>query len=153
MPKRKTLNLGAGNHIWKGAVNHDLRKHRAEIDVAHDLNDVPWPWGDDSFDQIGASSVFEHLIIDLVTALDECWRILRPAGTLRVKVPYWNHDNAYADPTHRWQYSLRAFNVFDPRTKLGKELNFYTDRKWRVVGGPKLNDQRSSIIATLEVRK
>jgi len=149
----ETLNVGAGNHIWNGAVNHDLRKHRPEIDVAHDLNDLLWPWEDGSFDQIGASSVFEHLAIDLVTALDECWRILRPGGTLRVKLPHWKHDNAYADPTHRWRYSLRALNVFDPETKLGTELGFYTERKWSFVAGPKLNDQKSSIIATLGVRK
>ena len=154
MPKpADTLNLGAGNHIWKGAVNHDLRKHRPEIDVAWDLNMLPWPWVDDSFDQIAASSVLEHLRIDLVKALDECWRILRPGGTLRVKVPYWNHENSYADPTHRWRYSLRSLDVFVPETKLGGELGFYTERKWRFVARPKLNDQKSSIIATMGVVK
>jgi len=147
------LNLGAGNHIWKGAVNHDLTIHRPEIDVAHDLNDMPWPWPDNSFAQISASSVFEHLTIDLVQALDECWRILRPGGKLRVKVPFWKHDNAYADPTHRWHYSLRSFNVFLPSTKLGKELLFYTSRKWRAIKGPLLNDQKSSIIVMLGVSK
>ena len=141
----RALNLGAGNHIWKGAVNHD---HRPEIDIAHDLNVLPWPWPDESFDAIGASSVFEHLQINLVQALDECWRILRSKGTVRVKVPYWKHDNAYADPTHRWRYSLRSFDVFNPQTKLG-----HTQCKWAFAEPPKLNDQKSSIIATLRVRK
>lgn len=149
----EVLNLGAGNHIWKGAVNHDLTKHRPEIDVAHDLNVIPWPWPDRSFDHIAASAVFEHLMINLVMALDECWRILRPEGTLRVKLPHWQHDNSYADPTHRYRYSLRCFNVFVPNTKLGKELSFYTQRKWAFVKPPYLNDQRSSILATLRVRK
>ena len=150
----KILNLGAGNHIWSGATNHDLRKHRPEIDVAHDLNDLPWvPWADDSFDEIGASSVFEHLEIDLVQTLDECWRILRPGGQLRLKLPFWRHDNAYADPTHRWHYSPRSLDVFVPATKLGTELAFYTDRKWHFVNGPKLNDQKSSLVVTLQVVK
>jgi len=149
----RALNLGAGNHIWKGAVNHDLHKHRPEIDITHDLNVLPWPWPDGSFDAIGASSVFEHLQIDLVQALDECWRILRAEGTIRVKVPYWKHDNCYADPTHRWRYSLRSFNVFNPDTKLGKELGFYTARKWSFAKRPKLNDCKSSIIVVLQVRK
>ena len=151
--KPKILNLGAGNHIWRGAVNTDLTTHRPEIDVAHDLNILPWPWPDSSFDQIGASSIFEHLKIDLVVSMDQCWRILKPGGIIRVKVPYWNHDNAYADPKHRWHFSLRSFDVFDPKTKLGKELSFYTARKWRFSKRPKLNDQRSSMIAILEVRK
>ena len=134
-------------------MNHDLHKHRPEIDVVHDLNVLPWPWLDASFDHIAASSVFEHLTINLVTVLDECWRVLRPKGTLRMKLPFWQHDNSYADPTHRWRYSLRALDVFIPSTKLGKELGFYTPRKWAFVKGPKLNDQKSSIIATLQVRK
>jgi len=147
------LNLGAGNHIWPGAVNHDRSKHRPEIEAVHDLNVLPWTWPDNSFDQIAASSVFEHLHIDLVQALNECWRILRPQGTLRVKVPHWQHDNAYADPTHRWRFSLRSFDVFVLDTKLGKELNFYTPHKWRFVKPPKLNNHQSSMIVTLEAVK
>lgn len=149
----KTLNLGAGNHISPGAVNHDRLKHRPEIDVVHDLNVLPWPWKDGSFGRIFASSVFEHLEINLVQALNECWRILEPAGTLRVKVPHWQHDNAYADPTHYWRFSLRSFDVFVPETKLGKELNFYTARKWQFVKPPALNGHQSSMIVTLAVRK
>ena len=148
-----TLNLGAGNRIIAGATNHDLHAHRPEIEVVHDLNVIPWPWPDASYDLIVASSVFEHLSIDLVQVLDECWRILAPSGLLRLKVPYWKHDNGYADPTHRWQYSLRSLNVFDPDTKLGKELGFYTARKWALVEPAKLNGQSSSIIAVLRVRK
>ena len=147
------LNLGAGNHILSKAVNHDRCKHRPEIDVAHDLNIIPWPWPDASFELIAASSVFEHLQIDLMQALDECWRILQPEGQLRVKLPFWKHDNAYADPTHRWQYSPRSLNVFVPETKLGAELSFYTERKWRFEKVPKFNDQKSSFVATMQVVK
>lgn len=146
------LNLGAGNHIMTGAVNHDLTRHRPEIDVAHDLNIMPWPWADSSFSLVTVSSVFEHLNIDLVKALDECWRILQPEGILRVKLPHWRHDNAYADPTHRWQYSMRSLDVFDPTTKLGKELSFYSERKWRILG-VKTNKQRSAVIGEMQVWK
>ena len=147
------LNLGAGNRIMVGATNHDLHAHRPEIDVVHDLNVIPWPWPDETCDLIVASSVFEHLSIDLVQALDECWRILRPGGLLRIKGPYWKHDNAYADPTHRWRYSLRSLDVFDPDTKLGTGLGFYTSRKWALAEPPRLNEQQSSVIAVLRVRK
>lgn len=134
-------------------MNHDLARHRSEIDVVHDLNDLPWPWEDESFDQIGASSVFEHLTIDLVRCMDECWRILRPEGLLRVKLPYWQHDNAYADPTHRWHFSLRVLDVFVPESKLGAELGFYTDRKWRMVKPIRFNKYKSAFIAVMQVRK
>ncbi len=146
------LNLGAGNRIVEGAINHDLTAHRPEIAVVHDLNSVPWPWPDGAFKLIHASSVFEHLEINLVQALDECWRILRPGGQLHLKVPHWQHDNAYADPTHRWRYSMRSLDVFDPDTKLGKELGFYTERKWQILE-VRMNKEKSGVIATLEVRK
>lgn len=145
----RKLNLGAGNRPEKGMVNHDKIKHRPEIDIAHDLNILPWPWKDKSFDYILARSVFEHLNIDLVTVLDECWRILVPGGTLVVKVPHWQHDNAYADPTHRWRYSLRSFEVFVPASYLGKEHSFYTSRKWEIIEGPWLNKGKSSMFVTL----
>ncbi len=145
----KTLNLGAGNKPLKDAINHDRIKHRPEIKTAHDLNVLPWPWPDSSFDRIIAHSVFEHLDIDLVQALDECWRILRPGGSLQVKVPHWQHDNAYADPTHRWRYSLRSFDVFLPKTALGREHSFYTERKWQLLKGPQLNKAKSSMFVTL----
>jgi len=51
------LNLGAGNKPREGAINHDLRQHRPEIDVAWDLNDLPWPWEAEQFDFIVARAV------------------------------------------------------------------------------------------------
>ena len=147
------LNLGAGNKIMPEAVNHDLLKHRPEIAVAHDLEERPWPWPDNAFALIIAASVFEHLRLTLVEAMDECWRLLRPGGRIRVKLPHWQHDNSYADPTHRWRYSLRSLDYFDPATKLGSEYGFYTARKWKIVEPAGLNKQSTSLIALLEVRK
>ena len=148
------LNLGCGNKPKADAINHDIVKHRPEISVAWDLNDRPWPWADCSFDMIFASAVLEHLRITLVESLGECWRILRAGGQLHVKVPYWQHDNAYADPTHHWQFSPRVFHFFDPETKLGREYGFYAGaRPWRLIKAPYLNDAGSSVLATLEVRK
>ena len=147
------LNLGAGNKPLAGACNHDRIKHRDEIDVVHDLNELPWPWGDESFDLIFATGVLEHLNLTIIEALDECWRILRSGGMLRVKVPFWQHDNAYTDPTHRWQCSLRTFDYVNPATKLGREYGFYTERKWKFDKPPILNKERSSVLANLLVRK
>jgi SAM-dependent methyltransferase len=148
-----TLNLGAGNRPIKGAVNHDLRAHAAHVDVAHDLNERPWPWADESFDRIVARAVLEHLDIDLVASLDECWRLLRPGGTLYLKLPFWNSDLAHQDPTHRWFFSVKSFDQFDPERRRGREYDFYTDRTWQIVKAPRLNDARSSIHVTLRVRK
>ena len=107
----KILNLGAGNRLIEGAVNHDLYKHRSEIDVAHDLNIFPWPWADCSFDQIVALSVFEHLDVNLVVTLNECHRLLLPGGILVLKLPLWSAEQAHDDPTHRWFFTVRRIVV------------------------------------------
>ena len=150
-----TLNLGAGRKPIKGAVNHDIRLdlQRPWVSVAHNLSSLPWPWEDNIFDKIVARAVLEHLDIDLVTSLNECWRILRPKGTLYLKLPFWHSDLAHQDPTHRWFFSLGSFDQFDPDRRRGREYQFYTDRHWRIVKGPKLNDAKSSIHVMLEVRK
>jgi len=147
------LNLGAGNMIMMGAVNHDRVRHRPEIDVAWDLNLMPWPWIDGSFDVIVARAVFEHLKITLIESMNECWRMLRPGGKVLLKLPDWRHEHSYDDPTHYWRFTLHTVEIFDPETKYGREYAFYTQRKWRIIKGPRLNRCQSSIYVTLEVRK
>lgn len=151
----ETLNLGAGKRIIPGALNHDLRldPNRPDIVIAHDLNVLPWPWEDETFDRIVARTVFEHLNIDLVQSLDECWRILRPKGQVYLKLPHWHSEIAHSDPTHRWFYTVHSFDQFDPDRRRGQEYDFYTDRHWRIIKGPRINDAKSSIHVTLEVRK
>ena len=147
------LNLGAGNRIIEGAVNHDLRRHRPEIDVAWDLNDLPWPWEDESFDKVLAIVVLEHLRLNLLESVGECWRLLRPGGILYIKLPHWRADGSYVDPTHYWQFSLGTLDIFDPETEYGRQYSFYTERKWRLVKRARLNNAKTSFAATLEVRK
>lgn len=144
------LNLGCGNRLIKGAIQHDRIKHRPEINVAHDLNILPWPFEDSSFDKIVALAVFEHLDIDLVASLNECHRILRPGGQVVIKLPLHDGFNAYDDPTHRWLFSLRSLNQFCPQTKRGREYGFYTPFKWKFIKKPRANKAKSSFWATLE---
>jgi SAM-dependent methyltransferase len=148
-----TLNLGCGNKLVPGAVNHDRCAHRPEVDVVWNLNDLPWPWADASFDFIVACAVLEHLRIDLVESVNECWRLLRPGGILHLKLPHWQSDNSYVDPTHYWHFALGALDVFDPDTVMGKQYSFYTPSKWQIIAYPKLNRGKTSFAAKLQVRK
>lgn len=150
---RKILNVGCGNKLIDGAVNLDRVKHREEIDIAHDLNLIPWPFDDNSFDLIVARAVLEHLSINLLESVGECWRILKPGGQLYFKLPHWNHNNTYMDPTHYWQFSIETPTIFDPTTPYGAKYNFYTDRKWKIVKGPWMNKAKSSIHCRMEVIK
>lgn len=153
MPQLTKLNLGAGNRLstGPGVINHDVTLHRPEISVAHDLNDIPWPWVDDEFDCIVAWSVLEHLRINLVESLNECWRILRPDGTIQIKLPLWNVETSYNDPTHYWQFGMEALDQFDPDTKRGKEYDFYTPFKWKLLE-PVKKCSHSSLYARMQKR-
>jgi len=146
------LNLGAGNRILgEGAINHDIVKHRSEVDTVWDLNDRPWPWPDSSFEQITARSVFEHLRLTLIEACDECWRILAPGGQLMIVYPLAAGPTAYEDPTHRWHWTEASVDYLDPDTRHGQDYGYYTDRKWEIIARGVVHGR--NVKAVLRVRK
>ena len=79
------LNVGCGTRIRPGWVNVDM----ATVDgvVSHDIRrGLPFPAH--SFDLVYHSHVLEHLAPEQGRALlEDCYRVLRPGGVLRVVVP------------------------------------------------------------------
>ena len=154
MSNLKVLNLGAGNRIVGDSVNHDLYKHREEIDIVHDLNELPWPWEDKSFDRIVSWAVFEHLNINLLTAVNECWRILKSDGVLHIKLPWCFSETSYDDPTHNYTVGVGVFDIFDRKTKRGEAYSFYHDElgrkvtSWRLKSA-KLSKTKFSVVGVL----
>ncbi|CAN5556229.1 hypothetical protein BH09PLA1_BH09PLA1_19000 [soil metagenome] len=72
------LNLGCGTNILSGWENHD-----ADVDLRQ-----PLPWADVSADYILLEHVLEHFNSAAgYSILEECWRVLKPGGVLRVCVP------------------------------------------------------------------
>lgn len=126
------LNLGCGNKPIDGFVNHDLTKHSPYVDVAWDLNDLPWPWEDESFEKIAALSVLEHLRQRLLDSMNELWRLLAPGGVAVIKLPFWKANLTWEDLTHLHMVGPGIMDQLDPRTKRGTQYWFYTPRKWRI---------------------
>ncbi|HEY8379064.1 MAG TPA: class I SAM-dependent methyltransferase, partial [Nannocystis sp.] len=81
-----------------------------EVDCVADL-ERPLPFADDSFDNIFAVHVLEH-IRDLLGLMRELHRILRPSGVLHVLGPHWRFVNAVADPTHCRLLDVQTFKYF-----------------------------------------
>lgn len=78
------LNLGGGPVKIEGFTTVDLH----DADVVHDLGVFPWPFEDNSVDEILASHVLEHFTREGgIGFLMECYRILKPGGVLRLAVP------------------------------------------------------------------
>lgn len=145
------LNLGCGNKPLEHFVNHDLTKHAPYVAMAHDLNELPWPWEDDQFESVVALSVLEHLYHSLLVSMNEIWRITEPDGLVIVKLPYWKAEISWDDPTHIHKAGKHLMHQFDPTTRRGQQYGFYTPRKWEIIEG-KFNDQRSSLIWHLRKR-
>jgi SAM-dependent methyltransferase len=96
--KPMVLDLGCGAaKQYADNLGFDLR-YTDGVDAVADLS-RSLPIADDSIDVIFTVHILEHLI-DFLTLVDECHRVLRPGGTLHVMSPWWGHVNAVADPTH-----------------------------------------------------
>lgn len=134
------VNLGCGNKLVQSpgvgwmAVQHDRIQHRPEIQVIWDLNLLPWPWPHGSVSALIAHSIFEHLDIPLITAMNEAWRILKPFGRLDLKLPLWNRSRSYDDPTHRYVVGPQMLDNFDPTTERGAAYGLlYNILPWRII--------------------
>lgn len=89
------------------------------VDIVHDLTKFPYPFKDESADMIFASHFVEHLDgIERMKFMDECYRILKPEGKMRLVHPYYKSVRAVQDPTHKWP-------------PISENSYFYWDKKWR----------------------
>jgi len=109
------LNLGCGNHLLPSDsrttwVNLD-RFPREGVQVAHNLEETPLPFPDNTFDIVLAFHVLEH-IQNLLPLVQEIHRILKAGGTLAVRVPHFQCQAAVADPTHVRLFAPMTFFHF-----------------------------------------
>ena len=124
---RDILNLGAGNKKRADAVNLDLSAD-THPDVVHDLEKRPWPFPDNTFREVHAYDVLEHLS-DTLAALEELHRICQPGARVKLTVPHFSSANAFVDPTHKRFFSAQTFQYVTGE----HEFSFYTRTRFRLV--------------------
>lgn len=101
------LNLGCGFKAVAGYVNVDIVQ-RDGVDLVCDLNELPWPWDENSVEEIMANDALEHLYplgkaegqMNIVAVLKEIHRCLKPDGKLVARIPTTDGPGAWQDPTH-----------------------------------------------------
>jgi SAM-dependent methyltransferase len=96
------LNLGCGQNRLDGYVNTD-REPAVEPDVVMDLEEFPWPFEDDSVDEVIAKHVLEHVGAEanvFIGVMQELYRVCRGGALIRIAVPHPRHDFFLDDPTH-----------------------------------------------------
>jgi SAM-dependent methyltransferase len=101
------LNLGCGEHKKEGYVNIDWQA-LTKPDVVHDLNAFPYPFPDNTFDLVEAFHVLEHLDKPFVI-MKELHRILKPGGTLHIKVPHFSRGFTHAEHAHGFDVTFPLY--------------------------------------------
>lgn len=111
------VNIGCGDNKLDGWINVDAF---GKPDVKHDLNVAPWPFASESVDQIAAWHIFEHLA-DWWVAFEECARILKPGGTVEIRVPDESSASALAYRDHH--HVITPISFFGTETYTGFGTN------------------------------
>ena len=106
----RILDVGCGINKLNGSIGID-RNPSSRADVLCDLDHLPYPFRDSSFDQLQAVHVIEH-VSDVIKTMEEFHRLLRAGGEAFIATPHYTDFSSFCDPTHRWHltsFSLRYF--------------------------------------------
>ena len=103
----KKINFGCGNKKLDGWVNVDWNPG-FNPNVAHDLNKFPYPFEDNSADEIRMIHTLEHLDRPF-DAMRELHRILKPGGKLLIKLPHASRALTHPEHCHGFDISFPLF--------------------------------------------
>lgn len=123
------LNIGCGRDIRPDFVNVDIVDLGGNI--VHDLTVFPWPFADDSADEILAIDIIEHIPRGpmLVNAINEIIRILKVGGVGRIQVPDANFAHpAWTDPTHHGGFTKESLCYWDQSHPYCKAYGAYHNK-------------------------
>jgi len=99
------LNLGCGDDKKPSYINVDVC---GNPDMVCDLSKFPWPWEENSVDEVYSSHFLEH-VQDLDRTILEIHRVLKPNGVIHFRVPH------FRNPFGAWHLHRWAFSVYTPR--------------------------------------
>jgi SAM-dependent methyltransferase len=123
----KILSLGSGFENIEGDITTVDIAESTNPDIVWDLNKTPLPLEDESFDKIVMYDVIEHLN-DVIPAIEECYRLLKPEGLLHLKTPHFSSPNSFTDPTHKFHLGYNSFDFFVP----DHERFYYSKAKFSI---------------------
>ena len=96
------LNLGCGFNKKEGFVNVD-KFDTCNPDMVADMEVFPWPWDDNSVDEVLFDHSLEHMgqMTDVFLGIiKELYRVCKKDVVVQINVPHPKHDNFISDPTH-----------------------------------------------------
>jgi hypothetical protein len=141
------LDLGGGQTTREGFACVDLNAPNPVHRV--DLFKFPWPFADNSVDELHCSHLIEHIpnrdievgdITEmdhytrfvgqdmLLGFFDECWRIMKPEAWMSVHWPALQSVRAFQDPTHRRFIPLETMSYLSAEWRRSQGLDHYRVR-------------------------
>ncbi len=132
--RRKKVRREGSPDQWLGELTTLDMDPDCGADIVWDLDKRPYPFEDDTFDEIAAYDVLEHIGRQgdwrgWFDEMGEFWRILKPGGEIGISVPIGYE--AYADPGHTRFFHHHYFAFLNQQ--------FYADR---VANGDPVCDYR-----------
>jgi hypothetical protein len=120
------LNLGCGGRKFPDWINVD-KFSTCGPDQIVDLEQFPWPWPDNSVDEVRMFHVLEHLGAETAVYLGiikELYRVCRDGAAIHIIVPHLRHDDYLGDPTHVRPITPESINL----------LSQAANREWLAMG-------------------
>ena len=114
------LHLGCGNLKLEGWVNIDIEAS-CNPDAVVDLEQLPWPWADNTVSHVLMSHVLEHLGQQrevYLGIIQELYRVCVDGALIEIHVPHPRHDHFLWDPTHVRPITVEGLLMFDKQTNL-----------------------------------
>jgi len=146
-----------GREDWENLITLD-RYIECEPDVIHDLEDLPYPFRADTFSEIHAYCVLEHLgrqgdwefFFDQFT---EFWRIAKPGCTFHVITPLFDSPWAWGDPSHTRIIGLecltflsqKSYSQIDSGSPLS-DFRWYYKADWELLAHQKSSEHQLAFI-------
>jgi SAM-dependent methyltransferase len=106
----RILDVGCGINKYLGSIGID-RNPASRADILCDLDRLPYPFRDNTFDQIRAIHVIEH-VSNVIGTMEEFHRLARPGGRVLIVTPHYTDFSSFCDPTHRWHLNSFSFRYF-----------------------------------------
>ena len=109
------LNLGCGDKLLPGWLNVDSVPD-CNPDMVCNLEQFPWPWADNSVEEILLSHVLEHLGEErdvYLGIIKELYRVCCHGAKIQIMVPHPRHDHYLWDPTHVRPILVEGLQMFD----------------------------------------
>jgi SAM-dependent methyltransferase len=102
---KKQLSSNESDNEWSNLLTLDINPDH-KPDIVWNLENIPLPFEDNTFDEIHAYEVLEHTGSQgdykfFFAQFEEFYRILTPGGLICATVPNWQSPWAWGDPSHK----------------------------------------------------